>query len=143
MSELALKLIAEAKEKRLTTLDLGNCGLTEIPEELFELVWLEGLSFSNSYYDWNEDAKKWLKIESKNKGNNNRLSELSQDFAELKQLDKLILSGDLKNKWQLNDVSPLTRLTKLTKLFLSDNKFSDVSALSSLTKLTQLNLNYK
>ena len=27
MSELALKLIKEAKEKRLTQLDLGNCGL--------------------------------------------------------------------------------------------------------------------
>ena len=37
MSELALKLIKEAKEKRLTRLDLGNCGLTELPDELFEL----------------------------------------------------------------------------------------------------------
>jgi hypothetical protein len=26
MSELALQLIKEAKEKRLTRLDLGNCG---------------------------------------------------------------------------------------------------------------------
>ena len=41
MSELALKLIEEAKEKRLTRLDLGNCGLTELPDEVFELVWLE------------------------------------------------------------------------------------------------------
>ena len=41
MSELAFKRIREAKEKRLTRLDLGNCGLTELPEELFELTWLE------------------------------------------------------------------------------------------------------
>ena len=41
MSELALQRIREAKEKRLTRLDLGNCGLTELPEELFELTWLE------------------------------------------------------------------------------------------------------
>lgn len=43
MSELALKLIKEAKEKRLTRLDLGNCGLTELPDALFELTWLEEL----------------------------------------------------------------------------------------------------
>jgi hypothetical protein len=29
MSELALKLIREAKENRATRLDLGNCGLAE------------------------------------------------------------------------------------------------------------------
>ena len=39
MSELALKRIKEAIDKRLTRLDLGNCGLTELPDELFELVW--------------------------------------------------------------------------------------------------------
>lgn len=38
MSELALKLIREAKETRATRLDLGNCGLTELPKELFELT---------------------------------------------------------------------------------------------------------
>ena len=43
MSELALKLIREAKETRATRLDLGNCGLTELPDELFELTWLEEL----------------------------------------------------------------------------------------------------
>jgi internalin A len=41
MSELALQRIREAKEMRLTRLDLGNCGLTELPEELFELTWLD------------------------------------------------------------------------------------------------------
>ena len=46
MPELALKLIRKAKQKRLTRLDLGNCGLTEIPEELFELTWLEELILS-------------------------------------------------------------------------------------------------
>jgi hypothetical protein len=35
MSELALELIKEAKEKRLTRLDLGNCGLTEFNPNLF------------------------------------------------------------------------------------------------------------
>ena len=36
MSELALKLIRECKETRSTRLDLGNCGLTELLDELFK-----------------------------------------------------------------------------------------------------------
>ena len=50
MSELALKLIKEAKEKRLKRLDLGNCGLTKLPEELFELVWLQNLEVLHFHY---------------------------------------------------------------------------------------------
>jgi len=45
MSELALQLIRENKQKQArgedaSLLDLGNCGLTEVPEEIGELVWL-------------------------------------------------------------------------------------------------------
>jgi hypothetical protein len=35
MSALALQRIREAKEHRLTRLDLGNCGLTELRGTLF------------------------------------------------------------------------------------------------------------
>ncbi len=52
MSELALQLIREAKEQRLTRLDLGNCGLTTLPEELFELEWLEELILSRQPSLW-------------------------------------------------------------------------------------------
>ncbi len=45
MSELALALIREAKKNQSTFLDLGNCGLTELPAALFELVDLEVLTF--------------------------------------------------------------------------------------------------
>jgi len=41
MSELALKLIAEAKRTNAEVLDLGNYGLTELPDELFKLRQLE------------------------------------------------------------------------------------------------------
>ena len=43
MSQLALDLIQEAKRTHAKTLDLGNCGLSELPDELFELVDLEVL----------------------------------------------------------------------------------------------------
>ena len=48
MSELARQLIAENKRTKATFLDLGNCGLTELPAEIGELVWLEGLSFARA-----------------------------------------------------------------------------------------------
>ena len=38
MSELALKLIAENKKNRAIFLDLENCGLTEVPDEIGGLV---------------------------------------------------------------------------------------------------------
>jgi len=44
MSELVRKLIAENRRTKATFLDLRNCGLTEVPAEVGELVWLEGLS---------------------------------------------------------------------------------------------------
>jgi internalin A len=37
----ALHLIAIAKKNRATRLDIGNCNLTELPDEVFELTWLE------------------------------------------------------------------------------------------------------
>ncbi|MFN0175573.1 MAG: COR domain-containing protein [Saprospiraceae bacterium] len=51
MSKLALQLIHENIEKQkrgedARSLDLGNCGMTEVPEEIGELVWLEELDLS-------------------------------------------------------------------------------------------------
>lgn len=43
MSELALQIIAENKKSKAKTLDLGNCGLTEIPAEALECEWIEEL----------------------------------------------------------------------------------------------------
>lgn len=63
MSKLALKLIAENKAKYARgedarMLNLGNCGLAEVPEEVGKLVWLEELILSNFYGDWlNKEIK--------------------------------------------------------------------------------------
>ncbi len=55
MSELALKLIREAKETRATRLDLGNCGLTKLLMELFELTWLEELLILSTSLNFNNN----------------------------------------------------------------------------------------
>lgn len=50
--ELVIKLIQEAKTKAATFLDLGHCGLTEIPEEILELAdTLERLNLSETFRD--------------------------------------------------------------------------------------------
>ena len=51
MSDLAQHLIQKEKKERTGTLDLGNYGLTELPD-LSELHWLETLIVSNSWWDW-------------------------------------------------------------------------------------------
>ena len=90
----AKRLIQQAKEQRLTRLDLGRCGLTdletEIPE-LFELDWLEELYLSNHWYDY----EKQRHIHSQNEGEDNFLSELPKGIDSLKALKVLVCGGDI------------------------------------------------
>jgi internalin A len=56
MSELALQRIRENIQKHrrgedARLLDLGNCGMTEVPEEIGECVWLEELVLSGEWLD--------------------------------------------------------------------------------------------
>ena len=44
--EIALERIEECRRTRSTALDLSNLGLEEIPEQVFELTWLEKLNVS-------------------------------------------------------------------------------------------------
>jgi len=136
MSQLALQLIAEAKRTNAKVLDLGNCGLTELPNELFELTQLEELNLCNRYWDY----KKRKYIESNNQGDLNQLSRLKKGITRLKALKMLRINGDLSNKFQISDVSFLGKLTNLKSLGLSNNRLKDISVLQNLTSLKSLNL---
>jgi len=50
MTEQAQQLIEKEKRERSGYLDLGNCGLSELPD-LSELDWLEALIVSNEWFD--------------------------------------------------------------------------------------------
>ena len=94
MSRLARKLIEKEKINRTGRLDLGKCGLSELPEELFDLVWLEELILSNRYIHCDEDGfKKDKWIESINKGQRNEISEIPVGMKRLENLKKLLLNG--------------------------------------------------
>ncbi len=133
MSELALKLIREAREKRLTRLDLGKCGLTEIPEALFELVWLEELNFSYWWIEYNSAKKEEIFKKSANSGVRNRIKRLPSQIKRLTELKNLNLSDN-----RISDITPLAALTQLTSLELSHNQISDIAPLAALTQLTSL-----
>src|SRR5258708_2009795 len=69
MSDLALQRIAENRRSGATFLDLGNCGLTEVPAQVGELVWLESLSLASEWYEW--DGRAWQSKKSRNTGDKN------------------------------------------------------------------------
>ncbi|MEL6560944.1 MAG: COR domain-containing protein [Bacteroidota bacterium] len=158
MSELALKLIAENKKTKAKFLDLGNCGLTDLPDELFELTWLERLNLGDSYpeADFNKLKRSYnSQIGNRfneNSGNvkklvdlgnlsslylrNSSISEISA-LSELKHLTSLDLSGN-----QIKDILKLDNLRSLTSLYLNFNEITDISILGILKSLTCLELSY-
>lgn len=139
MSQLALDLIREAKEKRLTKLDLGNCGLTELPEELFELVWLEELILCAEGSIWNFQTEKFERFISQNKAEPNSISYLSPNIKNLKNLKTLIVRGS-RSKYKLSDLSPLASLSNLFVLDVSLSEITDLTAIEGFPQLQALNV---
>ena len=141
MSELALKLIRECKETRSTRLDLGNCGLTELPDELFELVWLEELILSSTItrhkisIDSGNDKHKSL-----NSGGKNNIKKLAPDISVLEKLKILHINGNTDNMQLLTDLSPLQENYNLEELYLNFTSITDLSPLNKLNKLKVLSL---
>ncbi|MEM6964020.1 MAG: leucine-rich repeat domain-containing protein, partial [Bacteroidota bacterium] len=135
MSELALQLIAKEKEEKTGILDLGKCGLTELPEELFELTWLTELNVCNVYYDFILKER----VESKNNGTENNLLIIPPSIKKLTLLTTLRIGGnDFFNKWTIQNISVLQHLHQLQSLDLSFNQISDISFLQHLHQLQSL-----
>ncbi|MDX2070068.1 MAG: hypothetical protein SFV55_16695 [Haliscomenobacter sp.] len=110
---LALERIEQVKINKARSLDLRNCGLTEIPTELSELPWLEELILSE----------------------NKNLKDISI-LAALPNLKMLNLYDT-----QVNNISPLSNLVHLEDLVLARTAISDLSPLSGLMNLKILNAN--
>jgi internalin A len=110
MSDLARQLIAENKRSKATFLDLGRCGLTELPAEVGELVWLEGISLADIWAEWDGPARRWEGR--RNRGDeNNRLIDIGP-LAGLRNLRRAMLG-------QVANLTPLTNLAALRELSVS------------------------
>lgn len=151
---LSNRLISENKKTRSPFLDLGNCNLTEIPEEIEELTWLISLSLGSERRVWNGGT--WEKRLSSNIGEKNRIRNISR-ISKLNLLEGLHLSEnnitDLtpisqieKLRWlSLNginatNISPLSNLTNLEWLDMSNTNIENISALERLVELKELNI---
>ena len=121
----ALRLIAENRKSRATFLDLGHCGLTELPAEIAELRWLQALSV----------GREWIGPAPASPGaNNDALRDLSP-LAALTQLEELSLVGT-----RVSDLSPLAGLGALRRLDLAETPLADLQPLAGLRSLNVLNL---
>ncbi len=160
MLKLALHLIEENKKTRDIFLDLRNCGLTEVPEGIKDLVWLEELSLSNSDIlplsnEWPDESGR----ETHNTGPANHIRRLTSSmtglrgaiklllggsginpFSRLKNLKRLWLNSDDEKRSGLTDLTPLAVLTGLQKLDVSGTGISDLAPLAGLADLQELNV---
>ncbi len=149
--EIARRLIAEEREKQTGFLDLGRLGLTELPEELFELTELRGLNLSYIYEDGHGRWK-----ETVNRLNHNSLTEIPAGLSTLRQLKVLILMSnsisdlrglttprtlDFSTSTALaDDLTSLPPLPSLQYLDLSDTLIFDLNPLRVLRNLRTLGL---
>jgi len=138
MSELALRLIEQCKKTKAKSLDLGRCGLTEVPEEVFELTWLENLSLTWYYTDFIE--RKWVGIPSQNLDITNNISYLPANLEKLVNLKMLAVSNETDIQCWVSDLEPLRNLTSLERLYLDNSLVSDLSPLKNLKNLKILDL---
>ena len=110
----AFRLIAENKETRAAVLDLSDCGLTEIPAGIQQMVWLESLNLSS----------------------NERLTDLAR-LPALSSLRTLILVNT-----KVRSLAPLASLSALQRLDVSDTQVRYLDPLVGLTALQSLDISY-
>lgn len=139
MSELALQLIAENKKTKNPYLDLGLCGLTDLPEELLKCTWLEVLILSYHWWDSDGGVQRRAFKNSQNSGSGNRLRSIV-GIENLLRLKKLIISADKGDDWGIADISPLKNLKNLQILDVSHTQAFDLSSLEDLQNLQHLNV---
>ncbi|MCG8332232.1 MAG: leucine-rich repeat domain-containing protein [Chitinophagales bacterium] len=124
-------LIAENKKSKAPFLDLGNLGLTELPDSLFELEHLEGLNLGDVFFY--RDMYRLSNEEGKNKLGSNKTG--------LYRLEELPLTTLYLSSNEISNVDFLKHLRGLQYLDLSYNKISDISSLKHLVYLQGLDLN--
>ncbi|MDJ0902895.1 MAG: COR domain-containing protein [Xenococcus sp. MO_188.B8] len=133
-NEKVLKIIREAKEKKSTQLDLRNQNLTEIPEEVFELINLTQLNLS-----YNQ-----LTTVPESFTNLSNLSAINLSYNQIKTLPKSIhkLSNltalNLNHNQLINLPESISKLSNLNELYLTNNRL--ITLPESLGKLSNLAL---
>ena len=122
----AQERIQQAKDNNLRQLDLSDCGLTEIPEEVFDLTQLQTLLLGKSYQPTD------------NQDNRNRISFIPVELSFLKNLQGLGLAYNEFSEFP----TIVTNLPRLQTLMLNNNQLVTIpKEIGQLRHLQILGLN--
>lgn len=118
----------------LIKLNLAGLGLSELPPEIEEFVWLEVLILGQTYDNQDQELQLWVRNELGNK-----LTTLPYEITKLKFLHTLICERN-----QLINLSAnFVKLFNLHTLFLSDNKLNELPyGFGQLVNLQRLRLHH-
>lgn len=136
MSGLALKLIAENRQSKATTLDLGKCGLKTLPKELAELIWLEQLYLGRQRLDWRQDYSN--KKGTKHKGASNEALQDISLLANLPLLQVISINGT-----SVENLLPLAGLEQLRELHAQNCPLRSLNGLAGMNRLELFRCNSK
>jgi len=125
----ALQLIAENKRTKAKSLDLGNCGLTEVPAEVGDLEWLESLDLAYNGRLTNLGPLAGLSALQTLDAWGTRVSDLAP-LAKLRNLQVLSVA-----ETEITDLAPLAGLSALQALAVFNTQVSDLTPLASLEAL--------
>ena len=134
--QIANSRIDDHKKNNTKTLDLGNCGLTDlslIPQLFIGTEHLEELILSNNFGNEGFLDRNFYP---------NNIINFTKKFSKLTNLRKLIISGDNIPEWnwnksRLKDISFLLNNNNLEVLDISNNQ---IESLTELTKLNRLKI---
>jgi len=148
---IAIARIADEKNNRTGFLDLGRLGLTEVPEDLFELDHLRGLNWGEHWLDEQGESHQAASDLAPNQHAGllctlhrflglTHVSVSETDVTDLSPLNGLTSLRDLNcSSTQVSDLSPLAGLNSLQELNCSGTQVSDLSPLAGLNSLQSLN----
>jgi internalin A len=137
--------IRQAREQKMDVLDLSfhyqdpGARLTELPEEILDLLWLKALHLSGNHLSSLPETIARLPNLTTLDLHNNQLTSLPESIARLPNLTTLDLGSNRLSSLP----ETITRLPNLTTLDLGSNRLSSLpEPISGLTNLTTLNLGH-
>ncbi|MFY7938628.1 MAG: leucine-rich repeat protein, partial [Flavobacterium sp.] len=154
-SNKALELIKLCNDNRNTELDLSDCQLQEIPQEINDFYWLKTLYLNNNKIEKISNLEKLVNLEEL-KINSNKISKIQglealsrltfldlyenqiEVIENLESLSELKFLGFPNNN--ISKIQGLSHLKKLSKLWLDSNQIQSIEGLDTLENLTVLGL---
>lgn len=134
-----LRIVIEQKLKS-KELNLGHCNLTEWPQEIFEMTWLEVLIMGDNT-TWDAENKTLIeKRENISYENQNYLDHIPDEIKSLKNLKVFSIGGDYAKYYPIKFIGGLRELKNLEVLDLSFCRFESMKEFSSMLNLHYLDL---